>query len=476
LFHKLPRQRFFDRLFKFPSIPIEGLVVPVETSDKLGDFVLAPSEVFGLVVVHMANEAEQACLADGRPGVWLARVSELGTQLRKAKGLVPSVFDKCSVSFSSNDELQLSESYLKGFDNISIDLSAAETHFARCSQICPWIAEPLILRAYLNTLEGDTIGGCELSVQAINILDQWGTAWDNRLSWSEWKHLAEVLLNQIEPEHFNDLTADSLKEPRTLFNQVATRPAQFDLLGTPKPSAKMQSELSAGGSRGQLAPTRLERYIGYFADAASDSLKRVYPELASQPWHDPKGFPIVPALEDAYEQIKEEVMRLQDEDFHQESETIGRVGAWDVFFFYERGNKNIGNCARCPTITAIVEQHETLRTQAGLIYLSRLRSGTHIAPHRGPTNLRVRCHLGIQVPEGDCRLRVGNEVGAWTQGRCIVFDDYYEHEAWNRTAEDRIVLIVDLWHPAFTTHERDILKGLHQYAFAHAQGLHRYWI
>src|SRR5215217_7022253 len=214
-------------------------------------------------------------------------------------------------------------------------------------------------------------------------------AWDKRLSWSEWKRLAEVLQNQTELDGVSNLSTEFLKEPRVLHDQVAS-----------------YLRVSANRSGERLALTRLEQYIGSFADAGSDPRKRIYPGLPSQPWHEPKRFPIVSALEDAYELIREEVMGLQEEDFHQESEKIARLGAWDVFFFYERGNKNIGNCARCPTITAIIEQHETLRTQAGLIYLSRLRSGTHISPHRGPTNLRVRCHLGVQVPDGECGLRV----------------------------------------------------------------------
>src|SRR5215217_8781655 len=184
LFHKLPRQRFFDRLFKLSSIPTEGLVVPVETSGELIELVLDPSEVFGLVVVHMANEAEQACLADGKPGIWLARVSELGAQARKAEGQVPSVFDKCSAVLSFDDERLLGESYRKGFENISADLSAADTHFARCSQLCAWVAEPVILRAYLKALNRDVEGARDLSIQATKVLDQWGMAWDKRLSWS----------------------------------------------------------------------------------------------------------------------------------------------------------------------------------------------------------------------------------------------------------------------------------------------------
>jgi aspartyl/asparaginyl beta-hydroxylase (cupin superfamily) len=56
-----------------------------------------------------------------------------------------------------------------------------------------------------------------------------------------------------------------------------------------------------------------------------------------------------------------------------------------------------------------------------------------------------------------------------------VFDDYFEHEAWNHTDEDRIVLIVDLWHPGLSSAEVRLLAGLHRYAAACARQLNRYW-
>jgi aspartate beta-hydroxylase len=104
-----------------------------------------------------------------------------------------------------------------------------------------------------------------------------------------------------------------------------------------------------------------------------------------------------------------------------------------------------------------------------------MRAGTHISAHRGPTNLRVRCHLGIDVPDGDCAIRVGDETRQWIEGECLVFDDHFEHEAWNRTAADRIVLIVDLWHPGLSPTEVRLLEGLQGYALAYARQLNRYW-
>ena len=104
-----------------------------------------------------------------------------------------------------------------------------------------------------------------------------------------------------------------------------------------------------------------------------------------------------------------------------------------------------------------------------------MRGSTHIESHRGPTNIRVRCHLGVKVPDGDCAIRVGEEVRRWREGKCLVFDDYFEHEAWNHTDEDRLVLIVDLWHPGLSATEVTLLAGLHNYGSAYAHRLSRYW-
>jgi aspartate beta-hydroxylase len=126
-------------------------------------------------------------------------------------------------------------------------------------------------------------------------------------------------------------------------------------------------------------------------------------------------------------------------------------------------------------IARAIEANRTVRTVAGLVYISRMRPGTRISAHRGPTNLRLRCHLAVAVPEGDCAIRVGAQTERWREGECLVFDDSYDHDAWNHTNEDRIVLIVDLWHPGLSDVEVRLLEGLHAYAYRHARRLSRYW-
>jgi aspartyl/asparaginyl beta-hydroxylase (cupin superfamily) len=82
--------------------------------------------------------------------------------------------------------------------------------------------------------------------------------------------------------------------------------------------------------------------------------------------------------------------------------------------------------------------------------------GTHLPAHCSADNLRIRIHLGIDIPEGS-EIRVGNETRAWREGKCLVFDDSFEHETWNRSEHARLILIVDLWNPGLTLVERQAL-------------------
>jgi aspartate beta-hydroxylase len=228
-------------------------------------------------------------------------------------------------------------------------------------------------------------------------------------------------------------------------------------------------------AKAQAGMQRLNRYIGTFLTNQAGARMGVYPGLASAPFHDVARLPGALALERNYTAIKAEIEALAAGEFQAEAEGLMERGSWDVFLFYERSRKNAENCARCPTITRVIEASNTVRTQAGLLYVSKLSPGTHIHPHLGPTNLRLRCHLGIRIPDGDCGLKVGGETRKWEEGHCIVFDDSLEHEAWNHTGEPRIVLIIDFWHPDLTPTEIAYLEGLHRFAEFQAVSLNRYW-
>ena len=82
------------------------------------------------------------------------------------------------------------------------------------------------------------------------------------------------------------------------------------------------------------------------------------------------------------------------------------------------------------------------------VSFSLISGNTTIPPHAGPTNSRLRAHLGLVVPKkGEVNIRVGNETVGWKPGKWTVIDDSFEHEVVNNGNGPRLILLVDFRHP-----------------------------
>ena len=109
--------------------------------------------------------------------------------------------------------------------------------------------------------------------------------------------------------------------------------------------------------------------------------------------------------------------------------------------------------ASCPFTSNLIDGLPGIGEMA---MVSRLEPGAHIEPHCGVSNTRLTAHLGLHVPEG-AWFRVADETRPWIEGRCLLFDDSFEHEANNPTDDYREVLLVDFWHPELTAPEIELL-------------------
>jgi aspartate beta-hydroxylase len=140
---------------------------------------------------------------------------------------------------------------------------------------------------------------------------------------------------------------------------------------------------------------------------------------------------------------------------------IRRAPSWNGYYFYRHGRRRDDNCSACPVTAAAIDALPLPRVErhGPEVLFSVFTSGTHLLPHRGVTNTRLVSHLPLIVP-ADCALQVGGETHTWQEGRVVVFDDTYEHDAWNRSDELRVVLIVDLWNPHLTQVEREAVAEL----------------
>ena len=74
------------------------------------------------------------------------------------------------------------------------------------------------------------------------------------------------------------------------------------------------------------------------------------------------------------------------------------------------GRKITANCLRAPFTCKLISEFPAARDcRRGQAKFSVMQAGTHVWPHCGPTNCRLRSHLGLVVPHGTF-IRVAEEV------------------------------------------------------------------
>ncbi len=118
---------------------------------------------------------------------------------------------------------------------------------------------------------------------------------------------------------------------------------------------------------------------------------------------------------------------------------------WKTFIFSVFGERFEGNCRRCPKTAELLDGIPGITTA----FFSILAPNKHIRAHRGYYRGVVRYHLALKVPKDGsaCGIRVGDKVVNWSEGTGFFFDDTYRHEAWNKTSEVRVVLLLDVLRP-----------------------------
>lgn len=162
-------------------------------------------------------------------------------------------------------------------------------------------------------------------------------------------------------------------------------------------------------------------------------------------------FPFLSSLEENFAVIKGELEQLLSNNTEQnwlktfpDYVDSKQQKAWKVFTFLFFGMKSPKHANLCPkTAELIYAIPEIISCD-----YSYLAPQTHILPHKGYTRMVLRCHLPLIVPEPDkCAIRVGNETQHWEEGKLLVFDDSFEHEAWNKSDKPRVVLMFDIPNP-----------------------------
>ncbi len=140
-------------------------------------------------------------------------------------------------------------------------------------------------------------------------------------------------------------------------------------------------------------------------------------------------------------------------EFHElmaEQADLSRHGGrfWRLYVLRAYGADHRRNQARCPALSRLLHAHPEVKSAA----FSILEAGKHIPAHRGPFRGILRYHLPLVIPpdvEGrpSNRLRVDAGVHVLREGQGLLWDDTYEHEAWNDSRAPRAVLLLDVFRP-----------------------------
>lgn len=189
------------------------------------------------------------------------------------------------------------------------------------------------------------------------------------------------------------------------------------------------------------------------------------PGLPGRPWHDASDFAWTAAFENSHAAIRDELAAFLDQQRVTFRNYVGPIaheqadsGEWHVLYLHYRDHVWTEHREMFPVLMKHVD---AIPRRSGTVFVSRLTPGAHIPMHCGATNTQLTCHFGIVVPDG-VEMRVARELRAQPAGRCVIFDDSFEHEVWNRSDSVRYNVFMQFWHPDLSDEEIAGIRKLEQ--------------
>lgn len=200
-----------------------------------------------------------------------------------------------------------------------------------------------------------------------------------------------------------------------------------------------------------------------------------YPGLPQIQFYEREQFDWVAAVEAETDRIRAELLPVMEEPSRftpyvkSGDSKIGRNDQgladnddWGALYLWDHSRLVPENAALFPHAIKALEAAPMpqISMQAPMALFSKLAPGTRIPPHNGLMNTRLICHLPLIVPPDCGALRVGNEERPWVEGELLIFDDSIEHEAWNDSDRQRVILLFEIWRPEIGEEERRMLTSV----------------
>jgi hypothetical protein len=175
-----------------------GIFVVVTMADYAEQFFGWQDRLFGLTDPDGVRRGGPHALwpGDDRPGLWMGLVAHFGRiAARCGVEPLPPVFARCTASLTREDEHAARDLYWQVSCDSALqeDGPRAERALRDASAKNPFIAEPHVLLAQL-LLNRDAWDEAHAEAsRALDLLAQWATPWDKRLTWEAWVAWTRVL-------------------------------------------------------------------------------------------------------------------------------------------------------------------------------------------------------------------------------------------------------------------------------------------
>lgn len=188
--------------------------------------------------------------------------------------------------------------------------------------------------------------------------------------------------------------------------------------------------------------------------------QREFPPRTSFP--DQATFSWIAQFEAKSDTIRKELLQLFENRSQKLRSYPGQKAGsrWKSITLCAAGEVEVENAKFCPETLAFIESRIPGGTTREVI-ISVMQPGMHIKPHSDDTMGMLTCHMGLLIPP-NCAIRGGVELRTWEEGKCIVLDPNYEHEAWNRSGETRLLLLFDFCNPACSEIEQAFFRQYYE--------------
>ncbi len=206
-------------------------------------------------------------------------------------------------------------------------------------------------------------------------------------------------------------------------------------------------------NRGEVGHELLKRKITDHANlfAPLNCLFYIFSKVPTTPYVDSAIFPELKPLQDNWQEIRDEALRLNDQGAIKASDDLDDIGfnsffksGWTRFYLKWYGSSLESATDLCPETTKMVEAIPSIK---GAMFAS-LPPGAQLVKHRDPFAGSLRYHMGLTTPNDDgCYIDVDGVRHSWRDGEVVMFDETYLHYAKNDTDQNRIVLFLDIKRP-----------------------------